>query len=75
MKATFTCATCGGVVGYDVVAVETHKLRQYGVNHYACTEPCATCDTEHEPIHMLGSGHGFQPEDAPHSQQAAGVAG
>ena len=43
MTVIFTCQTCGGSVGYDLVAVETHELRQYGVNHYECTEPCTTC--------------------------------
>ena len=67
MKATFACATCGGAVGYDLVAVETHEYRQYGVNHYECTEPCATCEGKdestvvplasaaHEPIDVLVS--------------------
>lgn len=84
MKATFACATCGGAVGYDLVAVETHELRQYGVNRYECTEPCATCEAKHEstavpvasaahePIDVLGFGHGFRPAHAPLTPQAAG---
>ena len=48
METIFACATCGGAVGYDLVAVETHELRQYGVNHYECTEPCPTCVAEPE---------------------------
>ena len=87
MKATFACATCGGAVGYDLVAVETHELRQYGVNHYECKEPCQTCEAKagstavpvvsaaHEPIVVPGFGHGFQPEDASLPQQRAGITG
>lgn len=43
MTVMFTCQTCGSPVGYQLVAVETHELRQYGVRRYECTEPCATC--------------------------------
>ena len=45
MTVMFRCQTCGGAVGYDLVAVETHELRQYGVHHYECTQPCMTCGT------------------------------
>ena len=43
MTVMFTCQTCGGPVGYDLVAVETHELRRYGVRHYERTQPCTTC--------------------------------
>ena len=56
MKASFVCATCGGLVGYDLVAVETHEYRQYGVNHYECTEPCATCEATREPTDVAAAG-------------------
>ena len=48
MKTSFACATCGSSVGYDLVAIETNELRQYGVHHYVCTQPCPTCEA-HEP--------------------------
>ena len=43
MKVMFTCQTCGSPVGYDLVAVETHDLRQYGVHRYECVQPCQMC--------------------------------
>jgi hypothetical protein len=46
MNVTFTCATCGGPVGYDLVTVKTNELRQYGVHHYKCSQPCQTCDEQ-----------------------------
>ena len=45
MKVTFECATCGGPVGYDLAAVETHQLRQWGVAHYVRERPCPTCSS------------------------------
>ena len=45
MKVTFECATCGGPVGYDLAAVETHQLRQCVVAHYVRERPCPTCSS------------------------------
>jgi hypothetical protein len=43
MMVTFKCAKCDSPVGYDLVSLETHELRQYGVERYVCVQPCQTC--------------------------------
>lgn len=63
MKIVFKCPTCGGPVGYDLIAVETHELRRYGVHRYECLQPCVTCSTP-SPSH---ASFPLEPAEAPRS--------
>jgi hypothetical protein len=60
MSITFTCQTCGSAVEYDLVAVETHALRQYGVHHYVCVRPCQRC----APHEAFSDSEEFKTADA-----------
>ena len=48
MKIMFKCAMCGSPVEYDLVSVEKHERRAWGVHRYVCQQPCLTCSVPEE---------------------------